>query len=139
MFKEIIEHSIPQALNTPTEWFSGDIWDEEENRKLKALRNPEGRNSDYYKGKFSDIIPVRASSGYDDDGFRTLELCLKAEQAGYSPIGVTDGGGCYDTRTEDIIKKLKKTTIVSPRKNWIKFIKERNPGLNVIDVNMGED
>lgn len=139
MFKEIIEHSIPQALNTPTEWFSGYAYDESERAKLKELRNPEGRGHDYYKGKFSDIMPVHASGGYDDDCFRTLELCLKAEQAGYSPIGVTDGGGCWDGRTKELAQKLKRTIIVSSYKSWINFIKRSNPGLDVIDVNLDED
>lgn len=126
LFKKIITESIPQAMSTPTEWFSG--WGE------KIAPNPEGRNSDYYKGTFKDIIPVHASSGYSDDGDRVIALCQKAEEKGYSPIGVTDGGGgVYEP---DILKKLTRTVLVVPahETDWIRKVKTINPRVQIIEV-----
>ena len=101
-FKEIISKSIPQAMDVPTAWFSGAC--------EKIPRDPDGRNYDYFKGKFKDFMPVYANSGYDDDGDRTIELCLKAEKQGYSPIGVTDGGGQISW-SKDMIKQLRRTIL----------------------------
>lgn len=126
LFKKIITESIPQAMDVPTEWFSGC------NEKIPA--NPEGRSYDYYKGTFKDIMPVYASSGYSDDGDRTIALCQKAEEKGYTPIGVTDGGGgVYEP---DILKKLQRTVLVVPAREtkWIKTVKEINPRVQIIEV-----
>ena len=126
LFKKIISESIPQAMNVPTEWFSG------KNEKIPS--NPAGRNCDYYKGTFKDIMPVWASSGYYDDGDRVIELCLAAEKQGYSPIGVTDGGGgIYEP---DILKQLKRTILAVPsyERGWIKQVKSINPRIEIIDI-----
>ena len=124
-FKEIISKSIPQAMDVPTAWFSGAC--------EKIPRDPEGRNHDYFKGKFKDFMPVRASSGYNDDGDRTIELCLKAEQQGYSPIGVTDGGGQISW-TRDMIKQLQRTILVGPREHWLKAVQKINPKIQVLYI-----
>ena len=124
LFKKIISESIPQAMSIPTEWFSGCY--------AKIPRNPEGRNRDYYKGTFKDIMPVWASGGYNDDGDRVIELCLAAEKQGYSPIGVTDGGGgIYEP---DILKQLKRTVLVGNSKSWLRKAKEINPRIETIDI-----
>ena len=124
LFKKIISESIPQAMSIPTEWFSG--------YGEKIPRNPAGRNSDYYKGTFKDIMPVYANSGYSDDGDRVIELCLAAEKQGYSPIGVTDGGGgIYEP---DVLKQLKRTVLVGNCKAWLKKAKEINPRIETIDI-----
>ena len=124
LFKKIISESIPQAMSIPTEWFSG--------YGEKIPRNPAGRNSDYYKGTFKDIMPVYANSGYSDDGDRVIELCLAAEKQGYSPIGVTDGGGgIYEP---DVLKQLKRTVLVGNCKAWLKKAKEINPRIEIIDI-----
>ena len=124
-FKEIISKSIPQAMDVPTAWFSG--------ARAKIPRDPEGRSCDYYKGKFKDFMPVYANSGYDDDGDRTIELCLKAEKQGYSPIGVTDGGGqiCW---SRDMIKQLQRTILVGQRESWLKAVQKINPKIQIIVV-----
>lgn len=124
-FKEIISKSIPQAMDTPTTWFSGD--------GEKIDRDKDGRSYDYYKGKFKDFIPVRASSGYSDDGDRTIELCFKAEQAGYSPIGVTDGGGQISW-SKDMLKQLKRTVFVGQNPDWLKEAKKINPKVQTLDI-----
>ena len=124
LFKKIISESIPQAMSIPTEWFSG--------CNEKIPRNPEGRNHDYYKGTFKDIMPVWASSGYNDDGDRVIELCLEAEKKGYSPIGVTDGGGgIYEP---EVLKQLKRTVLVGNCKSWLRKAKEINPRIETIDI-----
>ena len=124
LFKKIISESIPHAMDVPTEWFSGD--------GEKIPRNPEGRSYDYYKGTFKDIMSVRACGGYSDDGDRTIELCLKAEQLGYSPIGVTDGGGgIYEP---EILEKLQRTVLVGNSKSWLQKAKEINPRIQIIDI-----
>ena len=126
-FKEIISKSIPQAMDTPTEWFSG--WN-----NSSANINPEGRSPhDYYKGKFKDFMPVRASSGYSDDGDRTIELCWKAEQMGYCPIGVTDGGGQISW-AKDMLKQLKRTVFVGQNKYWLHEAKTINPKIQTLDI-----
>lgn len=124
LFKEIISKAIPQAMKVPTEWFSGC------GEHIPA--NPEGRSYDYYKGTFKDIMPVHASSGYNDDGDRVIELCLKAEEKGFSPIGVTDGGGCIDR--PDILKKLQRTVLVGSNKAWLEKAKQINPRVQILDV-----
>lgn len=126
LFKKIISESIPQAMSVPTEWFSG--------YGEKIPSNPAGRNSDYYKGTFKDIMPVLASSGYGDDGDRVIELCLAAEKQGYSPIGVTDGGG--GVYAPDVLKQLKRTVLAVPsyEHDWIKQVKSINPRIEIIDI-----
>lgn len=123
MFKEIISKSIPQAMDTPTTWFSG--WNS------PVARDPKGRSEDYYKGTFKDFIKVRACDGYCDDGDRTIELCWKAEQEGYSPIGITDGGGKI-TWSTDMLKQLKRTTLVGDCSRWLKEAKKINPSIQII-------
>lgn len=124
-FKEIISKSIPQAMDVPTAWFSGAC--------ERIPRDPEGRNYDYFKGKFRDFMPVYANSGYDDDGDRTIELCLKAEKQGYSPIGVTDGGGQISW-SRDMIKQLQRTILVGQRESWLKAVQKINPKIQIIVV-----
>ena len=130
-FKEIISKSIPQAMDVPTTWFSGhpgNGWD-----SIKHLEDKDARNSDYYKGQFKDFMQMRASSGYNDDGDRTIELCLKAEKQGYSPIGVTDGGGQISW-SRDMIKQLQRTILVGPRENWLKAVQKINPKIQVLYI-----
>ena len=124
-FKEIISKSIPQAMDVPTAWFSGAC--------ERIPRDPEGRNYDYYKGKFKDFMPVYANSGYDDDGDRTIELCHKAEKQGYSPIGVTDGGGQISW-SRDMIKQLQRTILVGQNERWLKAVQKINPKIQIIVV-----
>ena len=127
-FKEIISKSIPQAMDVPTAWFSGYC-----NETIDHVRDTEGRNYDYYKGKFRDFMPVYANSGYDDDGDRTIELCLRAEKQGYSPIGVTDGGGQISW-SRDMIKQLQRTILVGQRESWLKAVQKINPKIQIIVV-----
>lgn len=110
-FKEIIQKSIPQALDIPCEWFT----------------------HTYGKGKFKDILPVVATSGFDDDGDRVIELCYKAEQLGYSPIGVTDGGGQISWSKEKI-KLLKRTVLVGQNRHWLEEVKKINPRIQILDI-----
>ena len=124
-FKEIISKSIPQAMDVPTAWFSG--------YGAEIPRDPEGRNYDYFKSKFKDFMPVCASSGYSDDGDRTIELCLKAEKQGYSPKGVTDGGGQISW-SRDMIKQLQRTILVGQREGWLKAVQKINPKIQIIVV-----
>lgn len=128
-FKEIISKSIPQAMQTTTEWFSG--------RATESLRtkctNKEGRSYDYYKGQFRDFMEVCASSGYDDDGDRTIELCYLAEQKGYTPIGITDGGGQISW-SKDMLKQLKRTVLVGQNERWLARAKEINPKIQTLDI-----
>ena len=121
MFKDIIGKSIPQAMDTPCEWFAG----------YGADIDP--YKSKYYKGTFKDFEPVLASGGYSDDGDRTIELCWEAEQKGYSPIGVTDGGGQLEW-SKDKLKQLKRTVLVGHSTWWFAQVKKVNPTLQVIDV-----
>ena len=124
LFKKIISESIPHAMTVPTEWFSGG--------GQTISHNPEGRNYDYYKGTFKDIMSVYASSGYSDDGDRTIELCLKAEEKGFTPIGVTDGGGgIYEP---EILKKLTRTVLVGNNKRWLEKAREINPRIQTISI-----
>lgn len=124
LFKKIISESIPHAMTVPTEWFSGG--------GETVSHNPEGRGYDYYKGTFKDIIPVYATGGYNDDGDRTIELCLKAEEKGFTPIGVTDGGGgIYEP---EILKKLTRTVLVGDNESWLRKAKEINPRIETICI-----
>ena len=125
-FKEIISKSIPQAMTTPTEWFSG-------HNPSSEHKNPKGRNYDYYKGQFKDFMKVYASSGYDDDGDRTIELCFQAEQKGYTPIGITDGGGQISW-SKDMIKKLQRTILVGQNDRWLAKVKEINPRIQTLCI-----
>ena len=124
-FKDIMKKSVPQAMDLPCEWFAG--WGAEIKPYEKHY------DGDYYKGKFKDIIPVYASNGFSDDGDRTIELCWKAEQLGYSPIGVTDGGGQLEW-SKDKLKQLKRTVLVGHRKYWLDKCKEINPTIQIIDI-----
>lgn len=124
-FKEIISKSIPQAMDVPTTWFSG--------YGERVPRDPAGRNSDYYKGKFKDFMCVYANNGYSDDGDRTIELCYLAEQAGYSPIGVTDGGGQISW-SRDMLKQLKRTIFVGQNASWLEDAKKINPKVQILDI-----
>ena len=124
-FKEIISKSIPQAMDVPTAWFSG--------YGEKVPRDPTGRNRDYYKAKFKDFMCVCATGGYNDDGDRTIELCYKAEQLGYSPIGVTDGGGQISW-SKDMLKQLKRTVFVGQSKWWLEEAQRINPKVQVLDI-----
>lgn len=125
LFKEIISKSIPQAMETPTTWFSG---------CYAKIKPKEGmRSKDYYKGSFKDFMPVHADSGYSDDGDRTIELCWKAEQEGYSPIGITDGGGRLSWSKKQL-KELRRTIIVSQNADWTKEVKAVNPAIQVINI-----
>lgn len=124
-FKEIISKSIPQAMDVPTAWFSG--------YGERIPRDPSGRNSDYYKGKFRDFMPVHADSGYSDDGDRTIELCWQAEQLGYSPIGVTDGGGQISW-SKDKLKQLRRTVLVGQNKWWLEDAQKINPKVQILDI-----
>lgn len=125
-FKEIISKSIPQAMETPTEWFSG-------HNNSEKYRNPDGRNYDYYKGQFKDFMKIYASSGYDDDGDRTIELCYKAEQKGFTPIGITDGGGQISW-SKPMLQKLQKTILVGQNDRWLDKAKEINPRIQILSI-----
>ena len=125
MFKEIISKSIPQAMQTPCEWFAGG------NTKIKPYK--EDRGDGYFKSKFKDFMSVYAQSGYNDDGDRTIELCWAAEQLGYSPIGVTDGGGQISW-SKDKLKQLKRTVFVGHSEWWLEEVKKINPRVQTLYV-----
>lgn len=110
-FKEIISKSIPHAMDCPCEWFT----------------------DEYGKGTFRDIMPVYADSGFCDDGDRVIELCWKAEQKGFSPIGVTDGGGKISW-SEKYLKQLKRTVLVGQNNWWLEMAKEINPRIQTIEI-----
>lgn len=129
-FKKIITDSIPQALSVPCSWFSGQPVE----RTVKPYKYVGSQG--YYKGTFKDFLPVYPLSGFSDDGDRTIALCWEAEQQGYSPIGITDGGGRLSW-SKDKLKQLKRTIIVCPAKYWIEMIKEVNPTIEVIYVERG--
>ena len=126
-FKHIISKSIPQAMDTTTEWFAG--YDYEDKCPVKPYKTDMGDG--YYKGKFKDFMPIYAHSGYSDDGDRTIELCYEAEQKGYTPIGVTDGGGRISWAT-NMLKQLKRTVFVGQNSEWLKEAKKINPTLQTI-------
>lgn len=73
------------------------------------------------------------TGGYSDDGDRTIELCYKAEQLGYSPIGVTDGGGKISW-SKDMLKQLKRTIFVGQDKEWLEDVQKINPKIQVLDI-----
>lgn len=126
-FKDIISKSIPQAMDTPTEWFSGI-------GGTHAQRNPKGKNpDDYYKATFKDFMKVRANNGYSDDGDRVIEMCFKAEQMGYSPIGITDGGGRFSW-SKDMAKQLKRTVLVGDNIEWLEAVRAVNPKIQILEV-----
>lgn len=128
-FKEIISKTIPQAMETPTTWFSGNCY----HGSVAHLKNPKGRSHDYYKGTFKDFMNISAYCGYNDDGDRTIELCLLAEQAGYCPIGITDGG--YNLSwSKDMIKQLQRTILVGQNRAWLETVKAINPKIQILDV-----
>lgn len=131
MFKEIISKSIPQAMDCPCVWFSGGH--EYGRDRLSAFRDSTGRNTDYYKGKFKDFMNIYATNGYSDDGDRVIEMCYKAEQLGYNPIGVTDGGGQFSW-SKDMAKQLKRTVLVGDNKFWLEAVQKLNPKIQIIDV-----
>lgn len=135
-FKEIIGKAIPQALKTPTVWFSGYAYGEEGRAIMRRCADPEGRDDDYYKGTFADFIHISADSGYSDDGDRTIEMCFNAEQLGYSPIGVTDGGGRISWSV-DMIKQLKRTVLVGHSEEWLKAVQKINPNIQIIYTGRG--
>lgn len=135
-FKEIIGKAIPQAMKTPTVWFSGWAYKDEGKAVMKRCIDPEGRDSDYYKGTFADFMNISADSGYSDDGDRTIEMCFKAEQLGYSPIGVTDGGGCLSWSV-DMLQQLKRTVLVGHSEDWLKAVRKINPNIQVIYTGRG--
>ena len=124
-FKDIISKSIPQAMDTPTAWFSG--------YGAKIPKDKSGRSYDYYKGKFKDFMPIHANNGYSDDGDRTIELCYLAEQQGYSPIGITDGGGRISWSV-DMIKQLKRTVLVGQNGRWLEQVKKINPRIQILVI-----
>ena len=121
LFKEIISKSIPQAMETTCEWFAGRPKDE----GIKPYK--------IYKTKFKDFTKVYASSGYEDDGDRTIELCWQAEQAGYTPIGVTDGGGQISW-SKDKLKQLKKTVLVGQNAEWLDKVRAINPRIETLSI-----
>ena len=135
-FKEIIGKAIPQALKTPTVWFSGYAYKDEGKAVIRRCHDPEGRDSDYFKGTFADFMHVSADSGYFDDGDRTIEMCFKAEQLGYSPIGITDGGGRISWSV-DMIKQLKRTVLVGHSEKWLKDVQKINPSIQIIYTGRG--
>lgn len=135
-FKEIIGKAIPQALKTPTVWFSGYAYNEEARNVMRRCHDPEGRDDDYFKGTFADFMKISADSGYSDDGDRTIEMCFKAEQLGYSPIGVTDGGGRISWSV-DMIKQLKRTVLVGHSERWLKEVQKINPNIQIIYTGRG--
>lgn len=133
-FKKIVKEAIPQAMDVPTEWFSG--WTKgDEDEQTRYNKHYDGRTCrDYHKGKFKDILPVYASSGYGDDGDRVIELCALAEEKGYSPIGITDGGGgIYHPA---VLKKLKRTILVCREKWWLDEAKRINPNVQTLEIEL---
>lgn len=130
-FKDIISKTIPQAMLTPTVWFSGCNTESSHASRLSQIRDNTARNSDYFKGTFNDFMPISASSGYGDDGDRVIELCWQAEQLGYSPIGITDGGGQISW-SKDMIKQLRRTILVGDSESWLKQVKKINNKIQVL-------
>ena len=126
-FKEIISKSIPQAMNCPCEWFAG------RGERIVPYKTESGDG--YFKAKFKDFMPVRASSGYNDDGDRTIELCYEAEQKGFTPIGVTDGGGSLGW-SKDKLKQLRRTILVGQNGYWLKRAKEINPNIQILELDI---
>jgi len=146
LFKDIINKSIPQALDCPCTWFAGWIYSTPSGgsgkAKMDKLRVPYNGEAydrdDYYEGKFKDFLDVGADGGYGDDGDRTIELCWKAEQKGYSPIGITDGGGKISWSKEKLAQ-LRRTVFVGHNKEWLKKAQMINPSIQVIYVGDEDD
>ena len=143
LFKDIINKSIPQALDCPCTWFAGWIYRENGGKdRMRALsvehKGEHYNEDDYYVGKFKDFMSVSADGGYGDDGDRTLELCWEAEQKGYSPIGVTDGGGKISWSKEKL-QQLRRTVLVGHNKEWLKKAQTINPSVQVIYVGDEDD
>ena len=134
LFRDIITNSIPYALETPTTWFSGYIPDEHDT-SLKDTANDKMLYGKYYKGQFKDIMKVWANGGYNDDGDRTIELCWLAEQKGYTPIGITDGGGRLSWSKKQLAE-LKRTILVVPEYEswWADIVRKVNPNIQIIIV-----
>jgi hypothetical protein len=132
-FKEIITKSIPQAIKCPCEWFAGHYPYGYTGKHLTPYKEEGGDG--YYKGTYQDFMPVRATSGYDDDGDRVIELCWQAEQKGYSPIGVTDGGGRLSW-SKDKLKQLRRTVLVGQNSHWLEKAKEINPNIQILDIDI---
>ena len=63
-------------------------------------------------------------------------MCFKAEQLGYSPIGVTDGGGRLSWSV-GMIKQLKRTVLVGHSERWLKEVQEINPNIQIIYTGRG--
>lgn len=127
LFKDIISKSIPQAMQTPCEWFAGC------GSKIAPYKTEEYTDDGYYKGKFEDFMNVSAHTGFNDDGDRTIELCWLAEQQGYTPIGVTDGGGQISWSL-DKLKQLKRTVLVGQSSKWLEKAKNFNPKIQIISI-----
>lgn len=123
LFKDIITQAIPQALNTPTRWFSG--------YGAEIPYDKSQKDGTYFKGTFKDILPVEADRGYSDDGDRTIKMCYEMEQEGYSPIGVTDGGGQISW-SKDQLKALKRTILIGQCESWLKQAQTINPNIQII-------
>ena len=131
-FKDIISKSIPQAMNCACEWFAGYG---EDVSSYKTETDNTGYTEKYFKAKFKDFIRVRASGGYSDDGDRVIELCYLAEQLGYSPIGVTDGGGKISW-SQNKLKLLKRTILVGDNNDWLRKAKEINPHIQTLYIDI---
>lgn len=126
-FKEIISKSIPQAMNCPCEWFAG------YGSGIRPYKTD--KDDGYYKAQFKDFMKVVANSGYDDDGDRTIELCYEAEQKGFTPIGVTDGGGSLGW-SKDKLKQLRKTILVGQNGYWLSKAKSINPSIQILELDI---
>ena len=123
-----------KKMDTPTEWFSGWTKGDEDEQTRYNKHYDGGTCRDYHRGKFKDILPVYASSGYGDDGDRVIELCALAEEKGYSPIGITDGGG--GIYNPEVLKKLKRTILVSREKWWLDKAKLINPNIQTLEIEL---
>jgi hypothetical protein len=132
-FKEIITKSIPQAMKCPCEWFAGHYNSDDRLKAPEPYKTEEYEH--YYKSTYKDFVPVRASGGYDDDGDRVIELCWQAEQKGYSPIGVTDGGGKLSW-SKDKLKQLRRTVLVGQNSHWLEKVKRINPSIQTLDIDV---
>lgn len=121
LFKQLITKSIPQALPTPTVWFAGTT--------PVVYKKYNG----YYKATFKEFMEIKADWGYDDDGDMTIDMCYKAEQQGYNPIGITDGGGKISW-SKDELKKLKRTIFIGQNQLWLDNIKRINPNIQTIYI-----
>lgn len=132
-FKEIITKSIPQAMKCPCEWFAG--WGEIVPSYKTERDDADGCTESYFKHTYKDFMPVHASGGYRDDGDRVIDLCYQAEQKGFSPIGVTDGGGRLSW-SKDKLKQLKRTVLVGQNREWLNKCKEVNPHIQTLDIDM---